>query len=83
MIAIKAFFTAIIVTLFAALIVLFVLLRPLLLGVDSGRADFTLFGLSYNKAIVPELFMKVEEMPRFAGCVKPSDLLLPLLVLFS
>ena len=71
MIAIEASFTAIIVTLFAALIVLFVLLRPLLLGVDSGRADFTLFGLSYNKAIVPELFMKVEEMPRFAGYVKP------------
>ena len=71
LIAIEASFTAIIVTLFAAEIVLFVLLRPLFHGVDSGRTDFALFGLSYNKAIVPELFMKVEEMPRFAGCVKP------------
>lgn len=42
MITFEASFTAIIVTLFAAEIVLFVLFRPLLLGVDSESADFAL-----------------------------------------
>ena len=68
LIAFEASFTAIIVTFFVvAAIVLFVLSGPLLLRVDSVSADIAFFG----KAIIMELFMKVEEMPQFAGCVKP------------